>query len=354
MTNDPLISRIGRNSLLQADAIAEAYHCEGILNIYHGKGKKKELALEQAKTQLMELKKLAEQYDSYRLHLHYRVLDLTVAKENGEIIKAIQICEDALHFFRERPHYFLTGQKAFTSQLFILYWQTKQYEKGKVLLRFSRQFATPGTMDWSVYNHYQFLLGMHTSQYEAAAASLKTIIHHNNYKLLPSYERESWQLKLAYITFLYKLGKIKSIEQPKFRLGKFLNEVPMFAADKRARNIPILVIQILFLLLDKKHGKAIDRMEAIDAYCKRHLKKDDTYRSHCFIKMLLKIIEANFHPVAARRKAAPLVKKLTKVPFEVSGQVHEIEIIPYEELWELALESLDTKFYKADPKSKSV
>ena len=38
--------------------------------------------------------------------------------------------------------------------------------------------------------------------------------------------------------------------------------------------------------------------------------------------------------------------QLKKTPLEVANQPHEVEIIPYEILWEMALNSLENKFYK--------
>lgn len=64
---------------------------------------------------------------------------------------------------------------------------------------------------------------------------------------------------------------------------RFLNDVPIFSKDKRGMNIPILIFHILYLILTKRYNDVIDRIVRIEKYTTRYLKKDDNYRSNCFI-----------------------------------------------------------------------
>jgi hypothetical protein len=61
--------------------------------------------------------------------------------------------------------------------------------------------------------------------------------------------------------------------------------------------------------------------------------------------MLLQVPQANFHREASSRKAERYFKQLRTVPLDVATQAHEIEIIPYEMLWEMVLESLQMKIW---------
>ena len=56
--------------------------------------------------------------------------------------------------------------------------------------------------------------------------------------------------------------------------------------------------------------------------------------------MLVILPSANFHPVAASRKAASYLQKLKTAPLLTSKQGTEIELIPYEVLWEMILGAL--------------
>ena len=111
---------------------------------------------------------------------------------------------------------------------------------------------------------------------------------------------------------------------------------------KYKMNIPILVLQLLFYLQRKDYDKVIDRLETIEKYCSRYLRKDKcTYRSNCFIKMLLQIPKAKFQKAEIIRKASPFLEKLGKKSIAIANQAFEIEIIPYEDLWELVLKELE-------------
>ena len=154
-------------------------------------------------------------------------------------------------------------------------------------------------------------------------------------------------IQVSQITWeeLNKRKKI-SISNPRilsFRLKKFLNDIPIFSRDKRGYNIPVLIIQILFLIVNKKYERLSDRMEAIEKYTTRYLKKNENFRSNCFIKMLLQIPKRNFHRVAVERHAKKYRDKLKSVPLSIANQAYEVEIIPYAHLWEYVLESLDNK-----------
>ncbi len=59
----------------------------------------------------------------------------------------------------------------------------------------------------------------------------------------------------------------------------------------------IKLLQILFLLTDHKYGQIIDRIDALNQYTYRYLRKDETFRSNCFIKMLVLMTKADFHPI---------------------------------------------------------
>lgn len=110
-------------------------------------------------------------------------------------------------------------------------------------------------------------------------------------------------------------------------------------------NISVLIVQILYAVAEKDYKKSSDRIEGIEKYCSRYLKDESTFRSNCFIKMLLQAPQANFHREATRRKAERYAKQLLTMPLDAANQAHEVEIIPYEQLWEMALESLQLKIW---------
>lgn len=79
---------------------------------------------------------------------------------------------------------------------------------------------------------------------------------------------------------------------------------------------------------------------SIGEYSKRYLRNDETFRSNCFIKMLLEIPKRGFHKIAVLRHTSPLLVKLKSSKIDLIHSPAEIEIIPYDMLWEIVLENM--------------
>lgn len=62
--------------------------------------------------------------------------------------------------------------------------------------------------------------------------------------------------------------------------------------------------------------------------------------------MLLKLPEAEYHPIRTKRYVAKYERKLLENPFEVSLKELAVEIIPYEELWDIIINILNENIKK--------
>jgi len=156
---------------------------------------------------------------------------------------------------------------------------------------------------------------------------------------------QEWKLREAFANVLLESGQIdkeqlRTTNYKEFKLNKFLNEVDTFTKDKRGTNISILVVELMHFLIRKQYDKLLDRLDALNAYTYRYLRKDDTLRSNCFIKMLLKLPEAEYHPLRTIRYVTKYENKLRETPFEISLKAVDVEIIPYEHLWEIIIDIL--------------
>ena len=141
---------------------------------------------------------------------------------------------------------------------------------------------------------------------------------------------EHWKILKAH-------AYLMSPDDYNFRLGKFLNEVPLFSKDKRGHNTNILILQILFLLEKKKHDEIINKVESLKQYVSKYLRKDDTFRTSCFIKMLCQLPAGNFHPINVERRTKDYFDKMMALPKEQARMDVDVEVVPYEVLWEKVL-----------------
>lgn len=105
-------------------------------------------------------------------------------------------------------------------------------------------------------------------------------------------------------------------------------------------NIPILIIELLLGIAQKRYDELIDRVEAMDKYRSRYLRDEGVERANRFLRMLLQLPKNAFRREEALAKAREDQLALEAMPVEMANQTFEIEIIPYEKLWEMALEIL--------------
>lgn len=282
--------------------------------------------------------------ESYSLHFSGRILLLNSKMYRGDYAAAAEICKDAVTYFEKRKYNCNVPSQLFNYQLIVCQIQLKQYEEGRNTIRKQQAAFEPGTWNWFKFQELLYLLSMHTAHYDAAFQLQELAIQSKNFEKMPEMIQESWRIYEAYSWFLVKTGHIaKPTGARTYKTGKFLNEVPTYAKDKRSANVPVLIAQVLHALADGKTDVIIDRAEALAKYTSRYLKDDNQFRSNCFMNMLLQLPAGKMHRVAVMRKAEKVVARLAEHPIQIADQPFELEIIPYETLWGMVLNLLSPK-----------
>ncbi len=325
-----------------AETLAEEYYQLLALKYANSKATKQDV-FAQATSYSKQLKVYTEKYTQHNLHFYAFLVEVIKYMSINDYRSTIKVCQEAIKFFNDKPFLSKVALATFMYQQLACHTQLKQYKEGRTIAEECISMLSPGRINWFKAQELYFILSMHTQEYSKAHEVVNTVFENKRFKFLPNTLIETWRIYDAYVKYLLYIEQIDlpDDQKPKrFRLGKFLNEVPTFSKDKRGMNIPILIIQILFLISYEKYDESIERIEAIKKYCSRYLKEDDTLRSNIFIRMLLQIPACSFDKAIIQKKTAKYLDKLQEVPLEVANQSYEIEIIPYETLWEMVMESL--------------
>lgn len=301
-----------------------------------------------------ELKPYLERYSSPFLHFYSNYIRVISFLSVNEYQDALAACEEAIAFFNNKDYTYKTPLRVFFHTSLIVHTQLRNYEKGKEIALKTIDLVLPGTHSWYVNRELFLVLALHSKEYQEAYHILVASVNHPKFKFLSNSLQERWLIYKAYISFLAEINKLSIAERElkNFRLKKFLNSIPTYSKDKRGLNIPIIIIQILFAIARKDYDESIDRFEAIQKYCSRYLRKEESLRSNSFINMLLQIPLSNFHKAGAERRTEKWLKILESTPLHIAKQAYEVEIIPYEDLWGFVMDSLDKKFYYWDKKKK--
>ena len=149
--------------------------------------------------------------------------------------KTIEICNDAINRLENKPFTWVAGISGFFFQKITCHTQLKEYENGKNTVLNFFKYLENGTFNWFKGQELFMYLLVHTKNYQEAYEVYKVVSDHKRFEFLPNSTKESWNIFKAYIHFLIQTQAIILEKEDqifsKFKLGKFLNEVPTFSQD---------------------------------------------------------------------------------------------------------------------------
>ncbi|MDX1939705.1 MAG: hypothetical protein SFU99_04090 [Saprospiraceae bacterium] len=345
--------------LYSLEGLAEEYYAEVMTQQADTKISPVEIG-NQAKAFYQELLPALEKYDTHDLLLYTTLLRFISQTSTQNYSAAFQICNQAITSFEQKPFVARMPLQVFQYQKVVCLIQLRQTSEKDFtdLIAQKPTFLKEGTYNWYRFQEAYIILGLHTRHYQKAYELFLYGIAHKRFEFLPAEQQEYWRILEAYLFYLQEIGEIMPTEEQskssKFRLGKFLNQTPISAKDKRGMNVAIIIIEIIFLINQKKWSKTLDKVEGIEQYCSRYLHKADTIRSYYFIKMLLTLPKNDLHKEAVTRKSAHYLKNLQEHSLEIGNQSFFVEIILFEDFWNMILENLDNKFVRISKKTHKV
>jgi len=329
--------------LLEKELVMEEYYNKISLQTFTSKSPDQSQIIKSINEIEEEINSIYKSYKSvltsviyfYIMSAKYRIL------KNYE--KCEKLCLEALNYFDNKRLRNKTVEAQVNNILILSNLGMRKFQKAISTGNKNLKYLDEGTYGWFRVLGYNFnaylMLDNYTSSLEITHKALE------NSKLKNfGYYYELFQLNEAYLDLLVKINRIKLPTKNKFRkfkLGRFLNDVPSFSKDKRGLNVAILIVSLIHLLFKRKYDETLNRLDSLKQYSYRYLRNDHTLRSNCFIKMLCKIPDANYHPIALERHTKKLYNKLSTTTYAYSDNPAEIEVIPYENLWEIVLEVLD-------------
>ena len=189
--------------------------------------------------------------------------------------------------------------------------------------------------NWFYFLEYYFLLAVHAKQYSQAKELLKTAHKNPSYRKQRPAAQQRWDLFEVYLYFISpEVSPARAMH-----FARFIQTVPDYARDKQGYNVAILILQFLHYLKTHDVERLLSNLESLRKYQQRHLRDEATLRSQLFFKLLLLIVKENFNPKISERKAKSILLQLREAP-QPGEAFAEIEIVPYEDLWEIILNIL--------------
>lgn len=283
---------------------------------------------------------------SNNFELHYLLAHINKHMADLDYVGALQATEFGIRHFMAKPYLMESVVSALQLQKITCCIMLRRFEEGRSAAEYALAHTPENLPNWYQTLIAYFYLAMHTREYERAADIYKRGLANRRLRFQPEHLLSLWRLLGAYlyIALRYAGKKPESYGLPAVRSSKLLNDVPAFTQDKRGLNVAILIAHILIQLLEGKYDDIRQRTGALEKYGSRYLRNDDhLLRSNTFIKILGILPKVNFRRRFFLEKAKPILQKLNVTPIEIARQTHEIEIVPYEDLWEMLINHLDER-----------
>lgn len=193
----------------------------------------------------------------------------------------------------------------------------------------------PSSNGWFSYQENHLLLALHSGAFDRARQVYEEVTLNEAYDGQRASDRQRWELYRAYLDVLV-LPPARLLRQP---AAQWALALPDFNRDKLGYHVAALIIQLLYFLHRRNLDEVALRLERLRKYRQLHLQEAETLRSRLFLKLLALLHEEDFNPRTCAERGAPLVEKLTQAP--VPGEAFaEMEVVPYECLWQLTLDAL--------------
>lgn len=275
----------------------------------------------------------------YRTYIWYHELE-------GNFTKIIEITVNSVRLVEDNKVNAYRFDLMYNNYVLVYaHLRAKDFENG---LYYAEKYASlynTSSSNWFAYMENYFLLAVHAKQYTLGNLLLQKVFDNSAFKNIPTIAKERWMLYQAYFRLIYPEATSLSQEAK----NPYLLSLPEYSKDKLGFNVAILTLQFIYLLEKGEAEALLYRIESLKKYISTHLKDVFSLRSKLFLKLLMLVVTEDFDAVQCRQKGEHLYKKLMATP--APGDAYaEIEIVPYEHLWDLILQILKDKESRTQPR----
>ncbi len=331
-------------NILEAEIRSEELYQRVIMNYLKPQSKNQNLE-EKIDTYCDALVGLSEVYDSpvivYNMFLVWTYRYQMLSDFNS----MLEVCNKAETYIEQNPTYY-RGDKLAIFQLkkMSAYLHLHDWKNGKVNAEKCLQSFPKGSDTWFQFMEYYLLLAFHTENNINAIAIYNDAVGNSKFKKQSLEVKEKWKIYDIYLNYIIESqGKdnpvLETQRRKMFRLSRFLSDPILYPKDHRIFTVLMVVAQVLFFIEKKSFTSAEERIDRLKNYANRQLKKEEYYRVIQFIRLLQQLSKADFQ-VSRLSNTQKYHDKLTERKFLYRGLISELEVIPFEKLWELILSRL--------------
>ncbi len=297
---------------------------------------RKEASLLQLPDKIAEIKRLWLKSKSYKIFEHYILLQNHYLELTGNYKELLKFCLEVekMHLNKE------VNYRRFDIQLNVFvklyaYLRTGRLEEGIKLAEANLYLISPSDVNWFAYLENYFLLAMHSQNFTLAEKLITDVYESPYYYVQSALSKERWALMRAFLSIVTQ-GRLTKDDK------EALDNATMVSKDKQGFNVFLLVLEFIELLNNEVEEEAELLIERYRKYIDKYLRGDMPERARLFLRFMILILKENYSYLQVVSKSTSMHEKLkaTTPPGEAYA---EVEIVPYEHLWELILSILKEK-----------
>ena len=297
----------------------------------------RKINLENAAKSIESLKKLWNETKSFNVFEYLYQLILLHKELTGDfkgIIPILQEIEAGKFNGHTLNKYRLESSQVVHSMAFA-YFRAWEFKKGISYIENNKDLFDESSMDW--YNLFEiyFLLSVYSKRYKTALEIIDGVFNNKAFDKLLDEEKEKWKLFNAYLHLIYS----GNFYMRNFNYLNILENIPEYHKDKEGFIFAILILQFLYFVEQRQLNELIKRRDELKRYMANHFKENFSYRSRTLYKLLNIVVENKLDLKLIQFKCRYLVKKLNENQIVGNAYV-ELEIVPYEHLWDLIINML--------------
>lgn len=326
--------------LYELEFRAEGWYATLIKRLVNARGKQPSTA-RLARQYAQQLKPAMKCFASGKLHLYGHLIQILEHLAEQDYQKVVPVAQKAVRFFQQRPYRALVPLQIFYYQQLVAAIQLKAFARGQKAAQQCMALTEYGGHNWYKFNELYVMLAFHTQHFARAIHHLTSITSQAEFKYLPASQMGIWTLFEAFAIVAHLAGRpVLPTAQTSRCTGVLRRLEDALEAGCPLPASAVLTVSFLIHLQLGQFDALQTESSRIERWMAEQQESEKKRRSYLFLDLLRGIPASGFHQETNRKRAVAVLAKLKKRPCQVANQTDELEVIPYEILWEMALKAL--------------
>ncbi|UXX80651.1 hypothetical protein N7E81_06005 [Reichenbachiella carrageenanivorans] len=285
---------------------------------------------------LVETEKAWKSTKSINIFLNYYQLNVWILMLDENYTGLYKFSQEALKTIvksKVNVERFDQGYNSYLASRALL--SAEKYKEGYAEAKVGFKFIEKSTEQWFDHSETYFLLAMHNQDYKLANTVLDSVLKNPNYSRASEQIVGRWKVFRIYLNFAMP-GKemLKRV-----RFSDVYEAADYYYVELKGYYLTLPLLEFIHHVNKDRMDLAMAKLEEVDNYFFKNLNEPGKNpREKQFYKMLKVLKASGFDASKTRTKTEKYLEKIrekrTYLPFS------DFEIIPYEHLWEVVLQTV--------------